>query len=416
MGVTLALRPEVRRGILGAVRSRWNRQKRAWGWGFLILFGALSVLPGDQTALREKGLPTLSGQKASLSSTVTSVFTQDLTKDSSAGERLAFWRNSLRMVADHPLLGVGPGGWAYAYIPHDGGATVTANWQPRNPHNDYLWIAAEYGLLGLAAYLWFLLTGFRCLLKMAGNPDPSTRIAAAAFALSLLALLTAAFFGFPREQAQTALLPYLLFGIAAGVTAGEKRPHPPPSPPSPTGRGRGDQTLLPLPQGRVRSSAFRLFPYLLLILSLGAVEISRRRVGFDGRYLNAVKKIQPPEDWRAALFEADRALAYGTFRPHILYLRGVALESLGRPDEAADAYRKALACAPQARRPIKKGRDLSRPLMLAVCRLPSAVCRLPSAVCRLRPTCRSHEVATHSLSPLTRTASCSYTGSPCPEG
>jgi Flp pilus assembly protein TadD len=86
----------------------------------------------------------------------------------------------------------------------------------------------------------------------------------------------------------------------------------------------------------------------LLFLSLGAAEIDRRRIEFDRHYLNVLTQIQPPADWRTALSEADQALEYGAFRPHVFYLRGVALETLGRDAEAMDAYRKTLARSPEA--------------------------------------------------------------------
>ncbi|MSS72226.1 MAG: tetratricopeptide repeat protein [Candidatus Latescibacteria bacterium] len=236
------------------------------------------------------------------------------------------------MVADHPLLGVGPGGWIRAYPPYDGGAANTTNMVMNTPHNDYLWIASEGGLLGLGVYLWFLGAGLGCLLKMAGNPDPSARIAAWAFALSLLSTLFDAFFNFPKEQPQAAMFLYLLFGVAASATAGARGR--PPIPSSPTGAYRG--------------IAFRLAPFLFLLVSLTALVLSLCRIGFDWHYLRAMASASRPEDRRIVLAEAQRALDYGTFRPHLLNLKGNALENLGRYAEAESAYRQALALAPHS--------------------------------------------------------------------
>lgn len=68
----------------------------------------------------------------------------------SVGQRLEYYRTTLAIVADHPVLGVGTGGFAQAYADKiqgtDGRATV-------NPHNDYLLIAAQVGLGGLVLLL-----------------------------------------------------------------------------------------------------------------------------------------------------------------------------------------------------------------------------------------------------------------------
>lgn len=69
---------------------------------------------------------------------------------SSAGYRLEFYSNTLRIVADHPLTGVGTGGFPGAYAEQVRGTAMVAT---RNPHNEYLHIAAQVGLIGLAAML-----------------------------------------------------------------------------------------------------------------------------------------------------------------------------------------------------------------------------------------------------------------------
>lgn len=68
----------------------------------------------------------------------------------SVGLRLDFYRNTLAIVRDHPLIGVGTGGFpkAYAERARDGAAL-----EVRNPHNEYLMIAAQTGVVGLALLL-----------------------------------------------------------------------------------------------------------------------------------------------------------------------------------------------------------------------------------------------------------------------
>jgi O-antigen ligase len=78
--------------------------------------------------------------------------------DASATERLYFWHAGLRMVADAPLLGLGPGGVGrhYADYKHPDGVRRHTG----HLHNNLVQIAAERGLLGLAAWLWIWVAFF----------------------------------------------------------------------------------------------------------------------------------------------------------------------------------------------------------------------------------------------------------------
>ena len=70
----------------------------------------------------------------------------------SAVERAAHWLAGVRMFADHPLLGVGIGNYADAYPAYHPRGWYAAL---AHAHNYYINIAAEAGVLGLAAYVLF---------------------------------------------------------------------------------------------------------------------------------------------------------------------------------------------------------------------------------------------------------------------
>lgn len=80
-------------------------------------------------------------------------------KDSSTGQRLDFYYNTLRIVGQHPVFGVGTGGFPAAFAQQTQGADVM---QTRNPHNEYLMIAAQTGIIGLALLLYLFYTQWRC--------------------------------------------------------------------------------------------------------------------------------------------------------------------------------------------------------------------------------------------------------------
>lgn len=87
-------------------------------------------------------------------------------RDSSAGLRIEFYRNTLGIIADHPLVGTGTGGLPGAYAGRVRGTDMLAT---RNPHNEYLHIAAQLGLLGLATMVLMLVVQWRTARRL---PSP----------------------------------------------------------------------------------------------------------------------------------------------------------------------------------------------------------------------------------------------------
>lgn len=91
------------------------------------------------------------------------------------GMRMVYWRNTARMIADHPLLGVGTGGFQAAYASYVRGVPGWQGNETGDPHNQYLKFQAEQGIFGLAAFLFFIYWTFRC-----PAPQPWRALAAAA--------------------------------------------------------------------------------------------------------------------------------------------------------------------------------------------------------------------------------------------
>ena len=72
--------------------------------------------------------------------------------DTSVGLRLFFWKNSWQIISAHPLFGVGTGDFQSSY------AEVNKEFSPEmvatdNPHNQYVFILCQFGILGLFCLL-----------------------------------------------------------------------------------------------------------------------------------------------------------------------------------------------------------------------------------------------------------------------
>jgi O-antigen ligase len=78
--------------------------------------------------------------------------------ESSMGQRYNFWTYSLKLIAEKPLLGHGTGSFAKEYQQIANGERVITS----NPHNEFLMITVQLGLLGLFIYLGFFASQYYC--------------------------------------------------------------------------------------------------------------------------------------------------------------------------------------------------------------------------------------------------------------
>jgi O-antigen ligase len=78
--------------------------------------------------------------------------------ESSVGTRMEFYRNTLAIIRDRPLFGVGTGGFPEAYAKRVAGTDMPVT---RNPHNEYALVTAQLGLVGLGFLLYLFYQQWR---------------------------------------------------------------------------------------------------------------------------------------------------------------------------------------------------------------------------------------------------------------
>lgn len=82
-------------------------------------------------------------------------------EETSMGIRVIFWKNTLELIRERPFLGYGTGAFGEAYGRKVAGQTGLAGTVAHDPHNQYMKIVGEHGLLGLAVFLGILLAALR---------------------------------------------------------------------------------------------------------------------------------------------------------------------------------------------------------------------------------------------------------------
>ena len=134
---------------------------------------------------------------SSIGSNIKSIF--DLEKNK---RRIGYWRGTLEMVKGAPVSGVGVGNWKIE-IPKYYNAS-----HPVRPHNDFLWILAETGGIGLLIYLALIGFHFKYLIQALSSKEISRQhlifLLGVLFATS--AYLVNSMFTFPRERVYVSML------------------------------------------------------------------------------------------------------------------------------------------------------------------------------------------------------------------
>ena len=132
--------------------------------------------------------------------------------------RIALWKESISIVEDWPILGTGLNTYTVVgphYKIHPQGGIY--------PHNSYLHMAAEIGLVGIGAFVWFLWVIFRrgrrllrslCSLAMTGSND---YILILGLMAGLLSFLVNAFFDTTFYAMRLVSLFWIMCGILVAM-------------------------------------------------------------------------------------------------------------------------------------------------------------------------------------------------------
>lgn len=92
--------------------------------------------------------------------------------NTSLGLRLAFTEYSLKAIKAHPFFGNGTGSFKFAYVETQGPGVGSKPLQ--DPHNEYVIILVQLGILGLIYFLFWLITAWVCTKKL---PLPEKNLA-----------------------------------------------------------------------------------------------------------------------------------------------------------------------------------------------------------------------------------------------
>ncbi|MBU2547273.1 MAG: tetratricopeptide repeat protein [Proteobacteria bacterium] len=245
--------------------------------------------------------------------------------------RLPLWGNTLVMIRDHPLLGLGLDGWFIEYPRYHRSLLPDPEFgdriQPRHTHNEYLQIWAETGPLGLAAFLAVFFLMFRSIrrtLKSGRDPEASFRLVFVGMAL--IAFLVNAAFDFPLRMAVPPLYLMVVLGLGLALFAS-------------TGETGQFRRLDPGPGVR------RVLAAVFCLAAAGLAVWNARLIESDRHVLAGSYQLSQGR-WTEAEAESRQAHRFAPGRYLPLFNLGKALAESGRFPESARAYEQALVRHP----------------------------------------------------------------------
>jgi O-antigen ligase len=137
--------------------------------------------------------------------------------------RVLLWKNSWQMIKENTLFGVGAGNWQIYFpkfgLDKFGIGDVVANGAMtyQRPHNDFLWIFCEMGIMGIISYLFLFVSFFYYGIKLIKNQQgEKTNWLYALFLSTIIGYILISFADFPFERIEHQIVLFTIFSIVLG--------------------------------------------------------------------------------------------------------------------------------------------------------------------------------------------------------
>ena len=144
----------------------------------------------------------------------------DFTGRTAIHSRVQIWKTSTSIIKDNPILGIGLGNFHEKYLEYLPKTIKTPlEYAVIKPHNLYLNLWLETGLLGLVSFIWLIVNFYRINLKKSIINYPSQRLVGLWPKLSIInisamtALLTQGLFDTPYFKNDLSMLFWILIGL-----------------------------------------------------------------------------------------------------------------------------------------------------------------------------------------------------------
>jgi O-antigen ligase len=138
-------------------------------------------------------------------------FTNGSTKD-----RIELWSRTSKMISEKPILGGGLGSWKINILKFGNKGLVSENNTTfyQRPHNDFLWVAAEQGIIGFVLYFLLFVLIFAALIKTLLSKKDNLMNNQLLVILSVTTgFIIFSLFSFPKERISHNIILFAAWGL-----------------------------------------------------------------------------------------------------------------------------------------------------------------------------------------------------------
>ena len=281
---------------------------------------------------------------------------ETFTQDAGLWGRTAIWKDSVPMILDFPLFGVGLGAWPELFLRYQSPPWSAGFY--REAHNDYVELLAETGVIGFGLLAWFFVWGGKRLFLGFKSISPRTVSLMAAIIAALGVMAFHELFDFSLQIPANAFLFTLLFAVGLRMTRsleqGARRNEP----------LRNAQFEMRHSVSRLTAIAVAVIAVLLLVVALrqeqipypynlkdpvSAAEARELLLAYPARaaaHFSLLRLIgdKSPLSWQ--LSESEAALWLSPSNPYVRDLHASTLLRMGKTAEGLREITQSLANSP----------------------------------------------------------------------
>lgn len=134
-------------------------------------------------------------------------------------ERVFIWNNTIKIIKDNVVLGVGLGNWQVHFPKYGLNNCPTQEIREgirtvQRPHNDFLWVFSEAGIIGFLSYISIFITmlyySFKLIIAFKAQKNNKLFVS---FFVTIIGYFLIAFVDFPLERVEHQIVLYLIFSI-----------------------------------------------------------------------------------------------------------------------------------------------------------------------------------------------------------
>lgn len=298
----------------------------------LLFFAAIASFFYIKTKFDITFFPNNNQHESNAVTQSTTLSLPHLTNTNSAMSRFLLWDNSMEMIKESPVLGVGPGNWQI-WFPKYGiskleeeAANGILTYQ--RPHNDFLWVWCETGLVGLAAYISvFLIMIFYSIKLLQANIKEHVKTESIFLLFGIAGYIFIAALDFPFERVEHQIILILLMAIISTnyhqqIGNKDKRPK--------------------FKFSKITSIILALAILLSIVVSINRIKGENKSRELYSNHHNG--------NWNKLIENADNTInTFYNLDPMsapIEWYKGVALFTLGNTAQALQCFENAYDCHP----------------------------------------------------------------------